>query len=46
LMTMIAMFPMLFRRVMNPRVHKWREMYYPEITDWTDYNKATNPMPR
>jgi alkane 1-monooxygenase len=46
LMTMIAMFPMLFHRVMNPRVRKWREMYYPEITDWTAYNKATNPMPR
>jgi alkane 1-monooxygenase len=46
LMTMIAMFPMLFHRVMNPRVRKWREMYDPEITDWTAYNKATNPMPR
>jgi alkane 1-monooxygenase len=46
IMTMAAMVPPLFRRVMNPRVHKWREMYYPEITDWTAYNKATNPMPR
>jgi alkane 1-monooxygenase len=31
---------------MNPRVRKWREMYYPEITEWKPYNKATNPMPR
>jgi len=27
-------------------VRKWREMYYPEITEWKPYNKATNPMPR
>ncbi len=46
IMTMAAMVPPLFRRVMHPRVHKWREMYYPEITDWTPYNKATNPLPR
>jgi len=46
IMTMAAMVPPLFRRVMHPRVRKWREMYYPEITDWTSYNKATNPLPR
>ena len=46
IMTMAAMVPPLFRRVMNPRVRKWRDMYYPEITDWTAYNKATNPPPR
>jgi alkane 1-monooxygenase len=46
IMTMAAMFPPLFRRIMTPRVRKWREMYYPEITDWTPYNKATNPPPR
>jgi alkane 1-monooxygenase len=34
---MAAMVPPLFRRVMNPRVRKWREMYYPEITDWAAY---------
>lgn len=45
-MTITAMFPSLWRRVMNPRVRKWRGMYYPEITDWHDYNKSTNPMPR
>jgi len=27
-------------------VRKWRGMYYPEVTDWQPYNKATNPMPR
>ena len=45
-MTMAAMVPPLWRRVMNPRVKKWRGMYYPEITDWSAYNKARNPMPR
>jgi alkane 1-monooxygenase len=45
-MTMAAMVPPLWRRIMNPRVRKWREMYYPEITDWKAYNKASNPLPR
>ena len=45
-MTMAALVPPLWRRVMNPRVRRWREMYYPEITDWAPYNKAQNPMPR
>ena len=44
-MTLAAMIPPLWRRVMNPRVRKWRAMYYPEITDWNAYSKATNPMP-
>jgi alkane 1-monooxygenase len=46
LMTMAAMVPPLWRRVMNPRVRRWREMYYPEITDWKPYNKGQNPLPR
>ncbi len=45
-MTICAMIPPLFRRIMNPRVRKWRAMYYPEITDWTPYKTASNPMPR
>ena len=45
-MTIVAMFPPLWRRMMNPRVRRWREMYYPEITDWTAYNKGTTPLPR
>lgn len=44
-MTMVAMIPPLWRRRMNPRVRRWRKTYYPEITDWKAYNKATNPMP-
>ena len=45
-MTITAMMPHIWRRVMNPRVRKWRGMYYPEITDWKAYNKAANPLPR
>lgn len=45
-MTIAAMIPPLWRRVMNPRVRKWRAMYYPEITDWSDYNTRSTPMPR
>ncbi|WP_229884318.1 alkane 1-monooxygenase [Roseobacter sp. MH60115] len=46
IMTMAAMVPPLWRRIMNPRVRRWRQMYYPEITDWSAYNSAANPMPR
>lgn len=46
MMTMVAMVPPLWRRSMNPRVRRWRQMYYPEISDWKPYNKATNPSPR
>ncbi len=46
IMTMAAMMPPVWRRVMNPRVRKWRAQYYPEITDWAAYKAGTNPMPR
>jgi alkane 1-monooxygenase len=46
MMTSLAMIPPLWRRVMNPRVRKWRATYYPEITDWQPYAKARNPLPR
>lgn len=39
-MTMMAMVPPLWRRRMNPKVRKWRAMYYPEITDWTPYKQG------
>lgn len=44
-MTIAAMIPPLWRRVMNPRVHAWRQQYYPEITDWGPYNTARHPIP-
>ncbi|WP_353474444.1 alkane 1-monooxygenase [Salipiger sp. H15] len=46
LMTMAAMVPPVWRRVMNPRVKAWRRTWYPEITDWSDYNKARTPRPK
>lgn len=45
LMTMAAMVPPLWKRLMNRRVKEWRRRYYPDITDWHPYNKALNPMP-
>jgi alkane 1-monooxygenase len=45
-MTTLAMIPPLWRRVMNPRVRAWRRRFYPDIKDWSDYNKARLPMPR
>ncbi|MCP5036807.1 MAG: alkane 1-monooxygenase [Rhodobacteraceae bacterium] len=45
LMTMAAMVPPLWRRVMNKRVRKWRGMYYPEITDWAAYKAGSFPPP-
>lgn len=46
IMTMAAMIPPLWLRVMNPRVRAWRKKYYPEVEDWAPYKNATNPMPR
>jgi alkane 1-monooxygenase len=45
LMTLAAMVPPLWKRMMNPRVRAWRKRYYPDITDWHAYNKALNPVP-
>ena len=45
-MTFLAMIPPLWRRRMNPRVRAWRRQFYPEITDWTPYNRGTLPLPR
>lgn len=46
IMTMAALVPPIWRRVMNPRVRTWRARYYPDIEDWQPYNKLTLPMPR
>ncbi len=45
-MTALAMVPPLWRRRMNPRVRAWRRQHYPDITDWSGYNRGTLPMPR
>ncbi|WP_170791259.1 alkane 1-monooxygenase [Ruegeria lacuscaerulensis] len=45
-MTVAAMIPPVWWRVMNPRVRAWRRHYYPEVSDWKPYNKSQNPLPR
>lgn len=45
-MTFLAMIPPLWRRRMNPRVRAWRRSFYPDVTDWTAYNRGTLPLPR
>lgn len=43
IMAFYAVNPRAWRRLMNPRVRRWRSMYYPEITDWTAYNQGNLP---
>jgi len=45
-MTIAAMIPPVWRRIMNPRVRRWRQTYYPEITDWDGYTAQSLPLPR
>ncbi|WBU56922.1 alkane 1-monooxygenase [Paracoccus sediminicola] len=45
-MTFLAMIPPLWRRRMNPRVRAWRRQFYPDIEDWSEYNRGTLPMPQ
>ena len=44
MMTTLAMIPPLWRRAMNPRVRAWRKQHYPDVTDWSAYTCATNPV--
>ncbi|MCK8484354.1 alkane 1-monooxygenase [Aliiroseovarius sp. S2029] len=44
-MTVAAMIPPVWRRVMNPRVRAWRKHHYPEISDWSAYKAGTLPPP-
>ncbi|MCR8550096.1 alkane 1-monooxygenase [Salipiger sp. P9] len=46
IMTMAAMVPPVWRRIMNPKVRAWRQTWYPDIEDWHPYNKAKTPPPR
>jgi len=46
IMFLAALIPPIWLRMMNPRVQKWRKIYYPEITDWSAYKAGSNPMPR
>ncbi len=31
---------------LNPRVRRWRDLHYPEITGWAPYDRRRTPMPR
>lgn len=46
IMTITAMVPSLWRKVMNPKVRAWRAAYYPEIVDWKAYGKLATQAPR
>ncbi len=46
LMTMIALVPYVWKKMMHPLIRDWRARYYPEIKDWEPYKTASNPMPR
>lgn len=45
-MIVAAMNPMLYRRIMNPRVRAWRKHFYPEVTDWSFAKTAPWEYPR
>ncbi|SMX23246.1 alkane 1-monooxygenase [Boseongicola aestuarii] len=46
IMTTMALVPPLWMRRMNPLVKAWRQRFYPDITDWTAYDKGKKPSPR
>lgn len=46
LMTALAMFPPVWRKVMNPRVRDWRRHFYPHIRDWVAYDQGHTPLPQ
>ena len=46
LMTLTALIPPLWRRVMNPKVRAWRKQFYPEVADWQPYNTGDLPTPK
>ncbi len=42
MMVLVAQNPWAWRRIMNPRVRRWRSMHYPEITDWSGYRSGVH----
>ncbi len=44
-MTTMALIPPIWMRLMNPRIRAWRQQFYPEIEDWSAYDKGANPLP-
>ena len=46
IMGLTALIPPLWNREMAPRIVAWRNQFYPEIDDWSDYNNGKTPMPK
>lgn len=40
MMVLILFNPWLWRKIMNPRVRRWRSMYYPEVLRWSEPEAA------
>jgi alkane 1-monooxygenase len=45
-MTSLALVPPLWRWRMDRRVRRWRDRFYPDITDWAPYDTGALPPPR
>ena len=43
-MTVLAMIPPLWRRVMDRRVAAWRARHYPDIADWSPGARTADPV--
>ena len=36
IMVVFSLVPFIWRKVMNPKVIKWRAQFYPEVSEWKD----------
>jgi len=45
-LTTLAMVPPLWRRFMDPKVRAWRRQFYPDIDDWSPYDRHATPWPK
>lgn len=44
-MVFAALIPPLWFRIMNPRLERWRQQFYPDISDWRAYDDGTVGAP-
>ena len=45
IMGLSALIPPLWRHMIDPKVLVWRERFYREIEDWSDYDNGVIPLP-
>lgn len=38
IMVVLSLLPFLWRKIMNPKVLKWRQQFYPEVKNWGELN--------